>query len=137
MINSFASEELLIKYLNACDIYVTPYPNENQISSGTLSFAIGAGAAVISTPYWYAKDLLAEERGLLFPFKDAKALSLTINQLFKDPDLLRRYRNNAATYGRQISWSNIGKLHLNLIESLKQNKLVASMFPSNHHRLSS
>ncbi|UIR57451.1 glycosyltransferase family 4 protein [Sphingobacterium sp. SRCM116780] len=151
-INSFASEELLIKYLNACDIYVTPYPNENQISSGTLSFAIGAGAAVISTPYWYAKDLLAEERGLLFPFKDAKALSLIINQLLKDPDLLKRYRSNAANYGAQISWLNIGKLQLNLIESLqqdravstpssyitKQNKLVAPMFPtSNHHRLSS
>jgi glycosyltransferase involved in cell wall biosynthesis len=72
-VNEFASLELLKDYLTACDMYVTPYPNENQISSGTLSFALGAGAAVISTPYLYARDLLADERGLLFDFCDANA----------------------------------------------------------------
>ena len=119
-INRFASEDLLIQYLSACDIYVTPYPHENQISSGTLSFAIGAGAAVISTPYWYAKDLLDEDRGLLFGFKDQKALSSLINQLLTNPELLAKYRRNAADYGRHMSWTNVGKMQLQLISGLLQ-----------------
>lgn len=118
-INCFASEALLKQYLSACDIYVTPYPNEQQISSGTLSFAIGAGAAVISTPYWYAKDLLTENRGLLFDFKNAHQLADLINQLLENPTLLAKYRKNAAAYGKQICWKNIGKQHLALLESLK------------------
>lgn len=136
-INSFASEELLIQYLTACDIYVTPYPHENQISSGTLSFAVGAGAAVISTPYWYAKDLLQEERGLLFDFNDAHGLANLINRLIGDHQELTRYRNNAASYGQQTSWNKIGKKYL---ESLKEivnripEKLI-SLDPSDSNRI--
>ncbi|WP_270088956.1 glycosyltransferase family 4 protein [Sphingobacterium sp. SYP-B4668] len=150
-VNLFASERLLVQYLSACDIYVTPYPNENQISSGTLSFAIGAGAAVISTPYWYAKDLLAEDRGILFPFRDALALSHTINTLLDQPSELMRYRNNAARYGRQMSWINVGKRHLALLDSLQLDKTMSTIrpdqpgvsknitpiFPSSNNRLSS
>ncbi|MBL1408990.1 glycosyltransferase family 4 protein [Sphingobacterium faecale] len=117
-INEFASEKLLTQYLSACDIYVTPYPNENQISSGTLSFAIGAGAAVVSTPYWYAKDLLKDNRGLLFDFKDSKALSLIIRALLEEPQLLAKYRYNAARYGATMSWSNIGKLQSKLLKRI-------------------
>lgn len=126
-INSFASEELLVQYLSACDIYVTPYPNENQISSGTLSFAIGAGAAVISTPYWYAKDLLKDGRGLLFDFKDSQGLAQIVNTLLENPDLLNRYRHNAAQYGKSMSWSNIGNLQLALVKSITGQK--KSYFP--------
>lgn len=117
-INEFASEKLLTQYLSACDIYVTPYPNESQISSGTLSFAIGAGAAVVSTPYWYAKDLLKDERGLLFDFKDSQALVRIINSLLEDPRLLAKYRRNAARYGASMSWNNIGRLQSGLLHSI-------------------
>ena len=117
-INEFASEKLLTQYLSACDIYVTPYPNENQISSGTLSFAIGAGAAVVSTPYWYAKDLLKDDRGLLFDFKDSNALSLIIRALLEEPQLLAKYRYNAARYGASMSWSNVGKLQSKLLQRI-------------------
>ncbi|MBD1421643.1 glycosyltransferase family 4 protein [Sphingobacterium chuzhouense] len=117
-INCFASEDLLVQYLSACDIYVTPYPNEQQISSGTLSFALGAGAAVISTPYWYAKDLLAHKRGLLFDFRDSQGLSKIINQLLDNPDLLRFYRKNAAQYGKKMSWSTIGFRQLVLLQEI-------------------
>ncbi len=127
-INCFASETLLKQYLSACDIYVTPYPNEQQISSGTLSFAIGAGAAVISTPYWYANDLLAENRGLFFDFKNANQLAGLINQLLENPTMLAKYRNNAAEYGRKMCWTNIGRLQLALLESLKQEE---KSFPVN------
>ncbi|WDF70184.1 glycosyltransferase family 4 protein [Sphingobacterium oryzagri] len=146
LINTFASESLLIEYLTACDIYVTPYPNENQISSGTLSFAIGAGAAVLSTPYWYAKDLLANERGLLFDFNDSQALAGHINMLLDDPLALAKYRRNAAAYGRLTSWPNVGRSYYELLKqsaiktiainkSVNQN--VANLFPANSSRLSS
>lgn len=147
LINTFASEELLVKYLTACDIYVTPYPNENQISSGTLSFAIGAGAAVISTPYWYAKDLLAHDRGLLFDFHDASGLAGHINRLLDDPLILAKYRRNAAAYGRLTSWPNVaGRYYGHLKQvctsiptiTLRQDaKKVASLFAVNTTRLSS
>lgn len=117
-VNEFASEKLLKEYLSACDIYVTPYPNENQISSGTLSFALGAGAACISTPYWYAKDLLADDRGLFFPFNDAHALSSVINDLLDQPDKMQYYRKNALEYGKQMSWSNVGKRQFQLLNDL-------------------
>lgn len=117
-VNQFATESLLAKYLTACDIYVTPYPSENQISSGTLSFALGAGAAVLSTPYWYAKDLLADQRGLLFDFRDAKGLSSLINQLLDDPEMLRRYRRNAANHGKKLTWPNVGKMHCTLFDDI-------------------
>jgi glycosyltransferase involved in cell wall biosynthesis len=65
-VNKFVSEEELHQYLTACYLYITPYLNEAQITSGTLSYAIGAGAAVVSTPYWHAQELLADNRGKLF-----------------------------------------------------------------------
>ncbi|TDS12161.1 glycosyltransferase family 4 protein [Sphingobacterium paludis] len=146
LINTFASEDLLIEYLTACDIYVTPYPNENQISSGTLTFAIGAGAAVISTPYWYAKDLLANDRGLLFDFKNEKALANQINTLLDDPLVLAKYRRNAATYGRMISWQNVGKQYYELLKtvgvktieiSTPSRQKVKTLFTADSSRLSS
>ncbi|MGY0040927.1 glycosyltransferase [Pedobacter sp. NJ-S-72] len=82
-INKFVSEEELYDYLTASDMYITPYLNEAQITSGTLSYAIGAGAAVISTPYWHAQELLADNRGKLFDFKDSDTLSETVMTYFQ------------------------------------------------------
>ncbi|WP_051959859.1 glycosyltransferase family 4 protein [Sphingobacterium sp. ML3W] len=126
-VNHFATEELLKQYLTACDIYVTPYPNENQISSGTLSFALGAGAAVISTPYRYATDLLADNRGLFFPFNDSDALATVINGLLENPYKLERYRNNAAQYGKQMLWETVGKRQLELAENLCAKKASSTI----------
>ncbi len=117
-VNKYASDKLLQTYLKACDIYVTPYPNENQISSGTLTFALGAGAAVLSTPYWYAVDLLAEGKGKLFDFNNANHLALSINQLLEDPKYMASYREKALTYGKTITWKNIGKKQIELIQTL-------------------
>lgn len=124
-INQFATEEHLKDYLTACDMYVTPYPNENQISSGTLTFALGAGAAVISTPYLYAKDLLAEERGLLFDFCNVQELSKVINNLLENPDQLAKFRKNARTHGEPMQWPNVGNEYANLLHSVRNgnNKL--------------
>jgi len=116
-INEFASSEVLDLYLSACDTYITAYPNEQQISSGTLSFALGAGAALISTPYWYARDLLAQNRGILFDFGDSVTLSKKIQSLMKSPTLLQYYRNKAKNYGRKMSWKSIGSNYISMIQT--------------------
>ena len=78
----------LFKYLYACDIYITPYLNEAQITSGTLSYAVGIGGAVLSTPYWHAAELLSEGRGELFGFGDSEGLSALLMDLFDNPEKL-------------------------------------------------
>ncbi|MFT7033742.1 MAG: glycosyltransferase involved in cell wall biosynthesis [Cyclobacteriaceae bacterium] len=89
-INEYMDQTELFKYLSACDIYITPYLNEAQITSGTLSYAMGVGCAVLSTPYWHAEELLAENRGRLFPFNDSDALSGIFTELLDQPDKLTK-----------------------------------------------
>ena len=107
-INKFVSEEELIQYLSACEIYVTPYLNEAQITSGTLSYAVGAGAAVVSTPYWHATELLDHNRGRLFDFKDSDALADTLNELLDQERVLNELKANAYEYGLHLRWPVIG-----------------------------
>lgn len=109
---NFVSENQLLEYLHAIDIYITPYLNEAQITSGTLSYAIGADAAVISTPYWHAQELLADGRGMLFDFNDHKQLSNILNNLLDNPEKLEVLRNNAFTYGQKLKWPKIGAQYL-------------------------
>ncbi|MEK6482116.1 glycosyltransferase [Catalinimonas sp. 4WD22] len=107
-INKFVSEAELMNYLTAAHIYVTPYLNEAQITSGTLSYAVGAGAAVVSTPYWHALELLDDERGCLFNFKDHEMLAETVNELLNQPDKLNQLKQNAYDYGLHLRWPKIG-----------------------------
>lgn len=107
-INKFVTEEELVDYLTACEIYVTPYLNEAQITSGTLSYAVGAGAAVVSTPYWHAQELLDHNRGRLFDFKDTEALTDIINELLDQDRLLNELKENAYEYGLHLRWPVVG-----------------------------
>ena len=107
-INKFVSEEELVNYLTAAEIYVTPYLNEAQITSGTLSYAVGAGAAVVSTPYWHATELLADNRGRLFDFKNVKALADIVNELLDQDRVLKELKDNAYEYGLHLRWPMIG-----------------------------
>ncbi|QQL48504.1 glycosyltransferase family 4 protein [Mucilaginibacter ginkgonis] len=107
-INKFVTEEELINYLTAATLYVTPYHNEAQITSGTLSYAVGAGAAVVSTPYWHATELLAENRGRLFDFKDPDGLAANVNDLLDNEDKLQKLKQNAYQYGLNLRWPKIG-----------------------------
>ena len=116
-INKFVSETELYDFLTACDLYITPYLNEAQITSGTLSYAVGAGAAVISTPYWHAQELLADNRGRLFDFRDHESLAKTVIDLLDDPEQLALLKSNAYQYGLHLRWPNIGKV---FIKTLKQ-----------------
>ncbi|MCK5147243.1 glycosyltransferase [bacterium] len=112
--NSFVQTEELLSYLAAVDIYITPYRNKAQATSGTLAYAVGAGTAVLSTPYWHAEELLADGRGKLFNFDDSNALAVLINMLLDKPDELFQIREKAYNYGRKITWPIIGSKYYNL-----------------------
>jgi glycosyltransferase involved in cell wall biosynthesis len=114
-INKFVSEDELYDYLTACDMYITPYLNEAQITSGTLSYAVGAGAAVISTPYWHAQELLSDERGKLFDFKDSNALAEIVNDLFADEQKLKELKANAYQYGLHLRWPSTGDVFVDVL----------------------
>ncbi|MFI5160565.1 MAG: glycosyltransferase family 4 protein [Sphingobacteriales bacterium] len=120
-VNRFVPEEELINYLTASDIYITPYLNEAQITSGTLSYAIGAGAAVVSTPYWHAKELLNDGKGRLFNFKDENGLAAIVNELLASPEKLRTIKDNAYEYGTKLRWPAIGRNYIRMIKKVVEN----------------
>ena len=115
-INSFIPENELVNYLSAAEIYITPYLNEAQITSGTLSYAIGAGAAVISTPYWHAQELLDNNRGILFDFNDYEKLGNIVNELLGDDIKLKKLRDNAFAYGLNLRYPKIGKIYKDVLD---------------------
>lgn len=108
-LNEFLNVNDLFKYLSATDIYITPYLNEAQITSGTLSYAIGVGSAVISTPYWHASELLADGRGRLFNFNSSNELGLVVNELLDNPAELSKLKQKAFAYGKKITWPKTGE----------------------------
>ena len=117
-LNEFIDQIELFKYLSASDIYITPYLNEAQITSGTLSYAMGVGCAVISTPYWYATELLADGRGRLFNFNNSDELVTILKELLDQPDLLKDLQEKAYEYGRKITWPKIGEKYVALVNSI-------------------
>jgi len=125
-LNKFIDEQDLFKYLCASDIYITPYLNEAQITSGTLSYAVGVGSAVISTPYWHAAELLAEGRGRLFGFSDSVGLTSTLTELLDKPEVLKELRRKAYDHGRKITWPKTGEKYLEaVLDSLKEEQVVS------------
>jgi glycosyltransferase involved in cell wall biosynthesis len=114
--NRFVSLAELSEFLAAADIYITPYLNPEQITSGTLAYALGAGKAVISTPYAYAKELLADGRGILVPWKDPSAIAAEIVGLLDDPEKARDLRRAAAAHGRAMLWPAVAHSYLRTFE---------------------
>jgi glycosyltransferase involved in cell wall biosynthesis len=105
--NRFVEIEELKDFLGAADIYVTPYLNPQQITSGTLAYAFGCGKAVISTPYWHAEELLADGRGVLVPFRDNAAIARELVGLLTDEVRLNAMRKQAYLIGRDMIWSRV------------------------------
>ena len=124
-LNEYISQKELFKYLSASDIYVTPYLNETQITSGTLSYAVGAGSAVVSTPYWHATELLADGRGRLFNFNDSEGLSNILMELLDKPDELKMLRKKAYNYGRKITWPKTGQKYIAIVNKILAGKPVS------------
>ncbi len=112
--NRYVSTEELCRYIGSADLYVTPYPNLAQISSGTLAYAAGMGKAVVSTPYWHARELLADGRGRLFEPGDAAGLAQTVNDLLEDPLALQELRKRAYLQGRGMVWKEVARQYLDL-----------------------
>lgn len=124
-LNEFINEQDLFKYLYASDIYITPYLNEAQITSGTLSYAVGVGSAVISTPYWHAAEMLAEGRGKLFDFNDSGSLTTALMELLDDPAKHSAIKRKAFDYGKKITWPKTGEKYVGVAaEILKRGQRV-------------
>jgi glycosyltransferase involved in cell wall biosynthesis len=112
--NRFLLEHELIKYLQATDIYLSPYPEPNQISSGTLVYAMGTGKAIIATPYLHAKEALAKGRGLFCKFRDHKSIADVINQLLEDEELRRSIQKKVYSYSRSFTWPVVANKYAEL-----------------------
>ncbi len=118
--NRFVELNELTEFLGVADIYVTPYLNPAQITSGTLAYAFGSGKAIISTPYWHAEELLAEGRGVLVPFGDAKAIGREICGLLRDETRRHAMRKKAYLLGREMVWSQVAHHYVESFQRARQ-----------------
>jgi len=125
-INEYLSLEDLLEWLQAIDIYITPYLNPIQASSGALAYAIGAGKSCISTPYLYAKEALGKERGILVPFENSQAIAEVLLNLLNNPQKRKEMEKRAYAYGRLMTWSSVALQHLDLFKTIIEND-------NNHH----
>ncbi len=124
--DKFVSTEELKEFIGGADIYITPYLNEEQVTSGTLAYAFGAGKAIISTPYWHAQELLAEERGILVPFAEAAAIAEAVNHFLAHPTLMTAMRKRAWKEGRAMIWPEVARRYLESFEQARSGLSVPS-----------
>ena len=116
----YVSLDELIKYLVTADIYITPYLSKEQISSGTLSYAVACGKAIISTPYWHAEELLADDRGIIVPFRDSEALTEAITKLAGDEVNRQRMRKKVYDFGRSMLWQQVASSYIQIFETARE-----------------
>jgi glycosyltransferase involved in cell wall biosynthesis len=115
--NRFITKRELIKFLQATDIYITPYISPNQISSGTLIYAMGAGKAVVSTPYYHAMEVLSNERGILCRFEDSASIAESVNRLLNE-NFRSEVQRKAYKYSRRFLWKNVAQKYLKIINAI-------------------
>lgn len=117
-VNQYLSLSDLVDWLKTIDIYITPYLDPQQPSSGALAYAIGAGKSCISTPYRYAKEVLDERRGILVPFRNSKAIAESVIDLWEKPSMKAEVERNAYEFGRLMTWSSVALQHLDLFQTV-------------------
>jgi len=120
--NRFVALKELCEFLGAADIFVTPYLNREQIVSGTLAYALGAGKAVISTPYWYAEEMLSDGRGRIVPFKDSNTLAAEVNDLLDNEVGRHAMRKRAYTFSRNMIWKEVARRYMELFIEVKNER---------------
>jgi glycosyltransferase involved in cell wall biosynthesis len=114
--NRFVGLDELVQFIGAADIYITPYLDPAQSVSGTLAYTVGAGKAVISTPYWYAEEMLADQRGALVPFRDPEALAAQVLDLLDNEAKRHAMRKQAYLFGRQMVWPQVARSYMHTFE---------------------
>ncbi|MGD0969391.1 MAG: glycosyltransferase family 4 protein [Candidatus Aquilonibacter sp.] len=119
LIDKYLDFDELVSYLQATDIYLTPYLNPVQVVSGTLAYAVGCGKAIVSTPYLYAQELLAYGRGFLCEFRDARTIAENVTALLDDPSLCRATERRAYRFGRQMTWPHVAREYGRLFVELQ------------------
>lgn len=120
-LDQFVDQATLIRFISMCDIYATPYLNAAQMTSGTLAYSFGLGKAIVSTPYWHARELLANDCGVLVPFGDSAAIGNEIATLLTDPTRRSEMRKRVYASGRSMTWPRIAQQYLRMLEGVLQN----------------
>lgn len=127
-VDDFVSLDQLLAFLSAMDFYITPYLNPAQITSGTLAYSMGAGKVVLSTPYEYAKEVLAEGRGILVPFAESRPIADAVINSWTSPMTRKQMGDRAAKYGSLMHWERVGQLYLDsFAQAVNDSKLVPSI----------
>ncbi len=122
-LNRFLSKPELYNYLQATDVYLTPYLSPNQVSSGTLSYALAAGKAVVSTPYLHAKEALGEGRGVFCRFKDSESIAEKVTEIMDDKTLRTSLERKSYLYSRKFTWPHVAKKYLTLFDELTRQSM--------------
>ena len=123
--NRFVSLDDLKEFIGATDIYLTPYLNEAQITSGTLAYVFGAGKAVVSTPYWHAQELLADDRGILVPFRDPHAIAEGVHAFLDDPARMQATREKTYQLGREMIWPAVAQRYIDSFQRARTARRAA------------
>lgn len=132
-VNAFVDQDVMLDYLTAADLYITPYRAAEQITSGTLAYSVGLGKAVISTPYWHARELLADGRGELVPFGEPHALARTLCDLLDDDARRDGLRRRAYEEGRRMTWPAVAQRYLDVLAEARSNTRAANgKVPARH-----
>ena len=119
-LDQFVDKKTLLEFISMCDVYVTPYLNEAQMTSGTLAYSFGLGKAVVSTPYWHARELLADGRGILVPFSDAPAIGSEISKLLINDALRQAMRKRAYSSSRSMTWEQTAERYMATFEGAER-----------------
>jgi glycosyltransferase involved in cell wall biosynthesis len=122
--DQFVGQATLLDFISMCDVYATPYLNEAQMTSGTLAYSFGLGKAVVSTPYWHARELLQDGQGILVPFGDSKAIGVEIAALLTNDVRRHAMRKRAYAASRSMTWAQTGKRYLATLESVRETSRI-------------
>lgn len=134
-VDKYVQLDELCEYLGVADVYLTPYQSEDQVVSGTLAYALGAGKAVVSTPYWYAQEMLANDRGQLVPFGDHHAMADTVNWIIEHEIQRQAMRKRAYLHTREFLWPNVARSYLRVFREVRA-KPTVTRFDLDHRETS-